>query len=79
MREFFKFFFMYYEVFSYFFFEYINGEFPAKNYCVLASENAEEFTGKCSVIKCILQGVAKIFRRYLKLDHFLLLSCSLEK
>ena len=61
------------------FFEYITCKSSARNYCVLVEENPETFTERCSLITCILQGVAKIFKKYVKVNHFLRLSCSLEK
>ena len=67
------------ESFLVFFSEYINYEFSARNYCVLPQENLEEFSERCSLISGVLQDLAKTFKKYMEVNYFLLLSCSLEK
>ena len=51
------------------------------NCYVLVQENLEAFhLLRCvSLISGILQGVAKIFKKYMEINHFLLLSCSLKR
>ena len=51
------------------------------NCYVLVQENLEAFhLLRCvSLISGILQGVAKIFKKYMEVNHFLLLSCSLKR
>ena len=53
--------------------------FPKKLFCVLARENLEAFSERCSRISGVLQGLVKICKKYMEVNHFLLLSCSLEK
>ena len=46
-------------------------------FCVLAEENQEAFSEKCSLISgVILQGLVKICKKYIEVNLFLLLSCS---
>ena len=45
----------------------------------LAQENQESFSERCSLITGILQGFVKSCKKYTEVNHFLLLSCSLEK
>ena len=66
---------IYYEVFWYFF--RIN--FSQKIFfffCVLAKENQETFSEKCSLISGLLQDLVKICKKYMEVNLFLLLSCS---
>ena len=39
----------------------------------------EAFSERCSLISVILPGFVKICKKYIEVNHFLLLSCSLEK
>ena len=48
-------------------------------FCILASENQEAFSERCSLISGVLQSLVKICKKYMEVNHFLLLSCSLEK
>ena len=54
--------------------EYINYEILARS-----CENPEAFTDRCSLISDVLQGVDKVFEKYMKVNEFLFLSCSLKK
>ena len=45
-------------------------------FCVLAKENQETFSEKCSLISGLLQGLVKICKKYMEVNLFLLLSCS---
>ena len=47
--------------------------------CVLAEENQETFSEKCSLISRVLQGLVKTCNKHIEVNHFLLLSYSLEK
>ena len=70
---------IYYEVFLYFFSESI---FPKKFFfffCVLVQENLEAFSESCSLVSRVLQGLVKICKKYMEVNHFLLLPCSFEK
>ena len=48
-------------------------------FCVLAWENQVAFGERCSCISGALQGLVKICKKYMEVNHFLFLSCSLEK
>ena len=48
-------------------------------HCVLAQENQETFSERCSVISGALQASVKISKKHMKVNPFLILSCSLEK
>ena len=48
-------------------------------FCVLAEENQEAFSEMCSFISGVLQGLVKICKKFMEVNHFLFLSCSLEK
>ena len=45
-------------------------------FCVLAEENQDTFSEKCSLISGILQGLVKICKKYMEVNLFLFLSCS---
>ena len=63
-----------YEVLWYFFLD----QFLQKNvfFCVLAEENQEAFSEKCSPVSGVLQGLVKICKKYMEVNLYLLLSCS---
>ena len=42
---------------------------------VLAKENQEVFSESCSLLSGFLQGFLKICKKYMEVNHFLLLSC----
>ena len=65
---------IYYEVFLYFF----PNQFFQKIvfFCVLAEENEEAFSGRCSLISGVLQGLVKICKKYMEVNLFLLISCN---
>ena len=48
-------------------------------YCVLAQENQEAFSEKRYLISAVLQGLAQICKKDMEVNHFLFLSCRLEK
>ena len=64
-----------------FFLYFFLNEFFQKNciFCVLAQENQESFSERCTLINGILQGLVKTCKKYIEVNHFLLLSWSLEK
>ena len=66
---------IYYEVFLYF----SPYQFFPIFFCVLAKENQEAFSERFSLKSGVLQGLVKICKKYMEVNHFLLLSCSLEK
>ena len=69
---------IFYEVFLCFFLS----QFFQKNvfsFCVLVLENQEAFSESCSFISGVLQGLGKICKNYMEVNHFLLLICNLEK
>ena len=69
---------IFYEVFLCFFLS----QFFQKNvfsFCVLVLENQEAFSESCSFISGVLQGLGKICKKYMEVNHFLLLICNLEK
>ena len=68
---------VYYEGFLYFF--RINFSKNVYFFCVLAYENQEAFSQRCSITSGALQGLVKICKKFMEVKHFLLLSCSLEK
>ena len=53
-------------------------QFLQKNvfFCVLAEENQEAFSEKCSPVSGVLQGLVKICKKYMEVNLYLLLSCS---
>ena len=59
------------------FFVYFSETIFPKSY--LAQENQESFSERCSLQGDILQGFFKSYKKYIEENHFLLLSCSLEK
>ena len=66
---------IYYEVFFVLFSESI---FSKKLYyfCILAEENQEVFSDRCSIISGVLQGLVKMCKIYMEVNQFLLVSCS---
>ena len=66
---------IYYEVFLYFF----PNQFFQKIifFCILAEESQETFSEKCSLISGVLQGLVKTCKKYMEVNLFLLLSCSI--
>ena len=44
-------------------------------FCALAEENQEAFSEKFSFISGVLQGLVKIWKKYMEANLFLLLSC----
>ena len=46
---------------------------------ILTQENQEAFSESCSLISGALQGLVKICKKYMEVNHFLLLIYSLEK
>ena len=68
---------IYYEVFLYVF----PNQFFQKMvfFCILAQENQEAFSERCSLISGVMQGLVKICKKYMEVNHFLLLFYSLEK
>ena len=68
---------IYYKDFLYFFpnqyFENI------VSFCVLAKENQEALSERCFLVTSVLQGLNKICKKYMEVNHFLLLICRLEK
>ena len=68
---------IYYKDFLYF----LLNQFFQKNvfFWVLLYENQESFGERCSLISGILQGLVKTCKKYIEVNQFLLLSCSLEK
>ena len=69
------FFIIYYEVFLNLF---LNRSFQ-KIFCVLVYQNQEAFSEKCSLISGVVQDLVKICKKYMEVNHFLLLTCTLEK
>ena len=65
---------IYYDVLWYFFLD----QFLQKNvfFCVLAEENQEALSEKCSPVSGVLQGLVKICKKYMEVNLYLLLSCS---
>ena len=49
------------------------------NFCLSAQENQTAFSKRCSLINSILQGLVKICKKYIGVNHFSLKSSSLEK
>ena len=47
-------------------------------FCVLALERQVSFSERYSLISGILQGLVKTCKKYIEVNHFSLLSCSLE-
>ena len=47
-------------------------------FCVLALERQVSFSEWYSLISGILQGLVKTCKKYIEVNHFSLLSCSLE-
>ena len=47
-------------------------------FCVLALERQVSFSERYSLISGILQGLAKTCKKYIEVNHFSVLSCSLE-
>ena len=41
-------------------------------FCVLAQENQDELSERCSLISVILQGLVKSCEKYMEVNHFLL-------
>ena len=70
---------IYYEVFSYFFPNTLIVNFQQETIAFWRKKNPEAFTDRYSLISGVLQGVAKIFEENMEVNHFLLLSCRLEK
>ena len=69
---------VYYKAFLYFF----PNQFFKKYiyfFCGLAQENQEAFSESSSLIKEVLQGLAKICKRYLETNHFSILICHFER
>ena len=48
-------------------------------FCVLVKENQEAFSERYSLVSGVLEGLVKICKKYMELNPFLLLSCSLEE
>ena len=48
-------------------------------FCILALENQQAFSERCSLISGVMQGLVKICKKYMEVNYFLLLFCSLEK
>ena len=68
---------IYYEVFLYFFF--LNQFFQK---IVLLRSGVRKSGGiseRCSFIRGVLQGLVKICKKYMEVNNFLLIICSLEK
>ena len=59
---------IFYEVFLHFF----PNQFFQKTvfFCVLASENQEAFSERCSPISSVLQGLVRICKRCMEVNHF---------
>ena len=48
-------------------------------FCDRSQENQEVFSERCSLISGVLRGLVKTCKKYMEVNHSLLLSCSLEK
>ena len=48
-------------------------------FCILVKENQEAFSERYSLVSVVLEGLVKICKKYMELNPFLLLSCSLEE
>ena len=70
---------MCYEAFSYFFLNKLIVNFQQENFAFWCKKIQIHLLRGVLFIKHILKTVAKIFKKYMKVNHFLLLSCSLEK
>ena len=46
-------------------------------FCVLAYENKEAFSERCSLVSGVVQCLVKTCEKYTEVNHFVLLSCSL--
>ena len=66
---------IYYEVFFCTFFR-INFSKRLYYFCILAEENQEVFSERCSLMSGVLQGLVKMCKIYREVNQFLLVSCS---
>ena len=67
------------ELFYYYLLYIYNPVKKPRCFCVLALENQGAFSERCSLICGVLQGLVKICKKYMEVNHFLLLRCGLEK
>ena len=73
---------LYYYYLPWSFFVFFPNQFFQKKFfcvCVLAEENQDAFSERCSLINDVLQGLVKVCKKYVEVNHFLLLSSNLKK
>ena len=74
MRELFYYYYLLWSFFCTFF--RINFSKKLYYFCILAEENQEVFSERCSIISRVLQGLVKMCKIYMEVNQFLLVSCS---